>query len=311
MQTAIETDLLRAFVAVADSGGFTRAAAALHRTQSAVSMQIKRLEETVSTALFQRNGRSVQLTRDGEGLLGYARRILSLNDEALASISQARVEGAVRLGCMDDYATSVLPEILARFAAEQPNVYVEVHTGLTAHMMKHVGERYDLLLAMHKRGTGSGEVLREEPAVWGGSPTHDVGALDPLPLALAPQGCLFRDWALAALDRKGRRWRMAYMSPSMGAVDSAVASGLAVSVFKASTLPRRLRALGPKDGLPALPVAEISLHRAARQSSRAATKLGDFIVESLRTVPVARRRSAISAVTRRSSPRGRSRRPAS
>jgi DNA-binding transcriptional LysR family regulator len=292
MQTAIETDLLRAFVAVADSGGFTRAAAVLHRTQSAVSMQIKRLEESVGTPLFQRNGRTVHLTRDGEGLLGYARRILSLNDEALASIAQTRVEGAVRLGCMDDYATCVLPDILARFAADQPLVYVEVHTGLTQHMLKHVGERYDLLLAMHKRGTGSGEVLREEPAVWGGSPTHDVGSLDPLPLALAPQGCLFREWALVALDRKGRRWRMAYMSPSMGAVDSAVASGLAVSVFKAGTLPKRLRALGPRDGLPALPVAEIALHRAARQSSRAAARLGDFIVESLRTVPAPRRKRA-------------------
>jgi DNA-binding transcriptional LysR family regulator len=289
MHTTIETDLLRAFVAVADSGGFTRAAAVLHRTQSAVSMQIKRLEESVASPLFQRNGRSIQLTRDGEALLSYARRILSLNDEAMAALTQTRVEGAVRLGCMDDYATAVLPEILARFAADQPRVYVEVHTGLTAHMLKHVGERYDLLLAMHRRGTGSGEVLREEPAVWGGSPTHDVGALDPLPLALAPQGCLFREWAIAALDRKGRRWRMAYMSPSMGAVDSAVASGLAVSVFKAGTLPKRLRALGAKDGLPPLPVAEISLHRAPRLTSRAATELGDFLVENLRTIAGRRR----------------------
>jgi DNA-binding transcriptional LysR family regulator len=291
MQPHLESDLLRVFIAVADSGGFTRAAAALHRTQSAVSMQIKRLEEIVASPLFQRTGRTVQITRDGEALLGYARRILSLNDEAMAALTQTRVEGAVRLGCMDDYATTVLPEILARFAADQPRVYVEVHTGLTAHMLKHVGERYDLLLAMHKRGTGSGEVLREEPAVWGGPPTHDVGALDPLPLALAPQGCLFREWALAALDRKGRRWRMAYMSPSMGAVDSAVASGLAVSVFKAGTLPKRLRALGPKDGLPALPIAEISLHRGSRQASRAASELGDFLVETLRTIPGRRRHS--------------------
>lgn len=287
----IETDLLRAFVAVADRGGFTRAAAALRRTQSAVSMQIKRLEESVATPLFQRNGRTVHLTRDGEALLGYARRILSLNDDALAALTQTRVEGAVRLGCMDDYATCVLPEILARFAADQPNVYVEVHTGLTAHMLKHVGERYDLLLAMHKRGTGSGEVLCEEPAVWAAAPTHDLARRDPLPLALAPQGCLFREWALAALDRKGRRWRMVYMSTSMGSVDAAVAAGLAVSVFKAGTLPKHLRALGPKDGLPALPVAEIALHRAPRQLSRAAAKLGDFIVESLRSVPAPWRRS--------------------
>src|SRR5262245_18063543 len=123
MFPTIETDLLRAFVAVADSDGFTRAAAVLHRTQSAVSIQIKRLEESVASALFQRNGRSVHLTRDGEALLSYARRILSLNDEAFATISQTRVEGAVRLGCMDDYATMVLPEILARFAADSPRVY--------------------------------------------------------------------------------------------------------------------------------------------------------------------------------------------
>src|ERR1041385_7702419 len=120
MPADIDTELLRAFVAVADSGGFTRAAHSLNRTQSAVSMQIKRLEATTRSALFERMGRGIRLTQPGEALLGYARRILDLNDEALENLTRAPLEGPVRIGAMDDYGTRLLPSVIARFCADHP-----------------------------------------------------------------------------------------------------------------------------------------------------------------------------------------------
>ena len=282
MHTDIDPDLLRSFIAVADRGGFTRAARSLNRTQSAVSMQIKRLEENVRTPLFERNGRSIRLTRDGESLLGYARRLLALQDEALNALAAERVEGPVRIGAMDDYGTRILPGLIATFCRDYPAVAVELHTGLTSQFVEQLGSRFDLVLAMHPAGTRRGEVVRQEAAIWAGSRTHAAHEQDPMPLALAPQPCLFRDWATAALDKAGRRWRVSYMSPSLGAVESAAAAGLAVTVLKASMLPPTLRALPHGRRLPKLPAAEIALHRGPKGGSPAVGRLGDYLVEALR-----------------------------
>lgn len=278
---ALDLDLLRAFLAVAENGGFTAAARLLNRTQSAISMQIRRLEETAGAVLFDRGRRTVRITRDGEALLGYARRMIALNDEALATVKRGQVEGAVRLGCMDDYATRVLPALLAQFAADHPQVAVEVHTGLTSELLKHLGSRFDLVLAMHAAGEGGGTPLRRERPVWATSRVSDAADRDPLPLALYPQGCMFRQWAMQSLDAGARRWTIAYMSPSLGAVEAAVASGLAVSVFKSGTVARSLRILTPRDGFRRLPNVDIALHRAPSRN-RAASRLGDVLTEQLR-----------------------------
>ena len=279
----IAPDLLRAFVAVVDTGGFTRAASSLNRTQSAVSMQIKRLQTAIGRPLFDRRGRAVTLTRDGEALIGYARRILRLNDEALDAMVEQDVAGRVRLGAIDDYATVVLPPILARFAADHAKVDVELQTGLTAHLLERLGSRFDLVLGMQAAGQGApGERIRRDTPVWAGSRSHAVHKRAPLPLALYPRGCLFRDWALAALDRVGRTWRIAYMSPSLGAVEAAAAAGLAVTVVKSRTMPKTLRQLGPKDGLPKLPGVDIVLYRASGKLPKAATLLADYVRNVLR-----------------------------
>jgi DNA-binding transcriptional LysR family regulator len=280
VQRSLDPDQLRAFVSVADSGGFTAAARLLNRTQSAVSMQIRRLEDATGSELFDRGGRRVRITRDGEAFLAYARRLILLNDEALAAVRRERVEGAVRLGCMDDYATRVLPPILAQFAADHPAVSVEVHTGLTAHMLKQLGQRFDLVLAMHAAGTGRGQLVRRERPVWAASRHHAIG--DPVPLALSLDGCMFREWAIAAMDAAGRKWRLAYMSPSHAAVEAAVAAGLAVSVFKAGTVARGLRVLRPRDGFRRLPIVDIVLHRAPDLRNRAAARLADMLGDTLR-----------------------------
>jgi DNA-binding transcriptional LysR family regulator len=256
----LDPDLLRAFLAVAEHRSFTDAAASLNRTQSAVSTQIKRLEDQLGLKLFVRSTNRVNLSVAGEGLVSYARRILILGEEAIARLRQHEIEGRVRLGVMDDYGSVLMPPILKAFCNSYPGVELHMETGLTSGMVGRMGKTYDVVIAMHARGEKLGELLRLERAVWAGSPELNVRSLDPLPVALYPSGCLFRDWAIAALDRTERRWRIAFISHSLAAVEAIAAQGLAVTVVKQATFPRSLRMLGPEDGLPALPTAEIRLH---------------------------------------------------
>ncbi|WP_407146852.1 LysR substrate-binding domain-containing protein [Bradyrhizobium sp. ORS 86] len=277
----LDPDLLRAFVAVADHRSFTRAASALNRTQSAISMQVKRLEERLQAELFHRTTSNVDLSAAGEGLLGHARRILSLNDEAVGRVRAHRMDGRVRLGVMDDYGSLIVPPLLAGFVANYPLIHVEMETGLTSSMTDRLGDAYDLVIAMHPEGRGEGELLRTEQAVWAASAEHRVEQRDPLPVALYPQGCLFRSWAMQALDQANRPWRLAFVSHSLSAVEAIAAQGLAVTVVKSGTFPPTLRRLSARDGLPPLPRAEIRLHR-AQNLSRAASLLADHLVAALR-----------------------------
>ncbi|MCP4616962.1 MAG: LysR family transcriptional regulator [Bradyrhizobium sp.] len=287
----LDPDLLQAFVAVAEHRSFTRAAVALNRTQSAVSMQVKRLEERLQAELFHRTKTNVDLSAAGEGLLGYARRILTLNEEAVGRVREQNIEGRVRLGVMDDYGTLIVPPLLAGFVATFPLIHIEMETGLTSTMTDRLGEAYDLVIAMHPEGRTEGELLRMEQAVWATSAEHRVEQLDPLPVALYPQGCLFRSWAMRALDEANRSWRLAFVSHSLSAVEAIAAQGLAVTVVKAGTFPSTLRRLTARDGMPPLPKAQICLHRAPKLS-RAASLLADHLVSALRQPGGRRSRSS-------------------
>src|ERR1700704_5499127 len=293
----LDPELLKAFVAVADSRSFTRAASQLNRTQSAVSMQIKRLEERLGVELFNRTKANVDLSAAGEGLLGYARRILTLNEEAVGRMAERKIEGVVRLGVMDDYGIFIVPPLLASFLAGYPRIHVEMETGLTSSMPARLGEAYDLVIAMHPAGRGEGEFLRREQAVWAAGPSQAVEEQDPLPVALYPQGCLFRKWAIEALDSAKRPWRLAFVSHSLAAVESVAAQGLAVTVVKAGTFPSKLRPLSDRDGMPPLPAADICLHRAANLS-RAGTLLADHLRTGISKRPdeISSRRTTDSVV---------------
>jgi DNA-binding transcriptional LysR family regulator len=277
---ALDPDLLQAFVAVSDLRSFTRAAARLNRTQSAVSMQVKRLEERLGAELFHRSTVHVELSPSGEALLGYARRILAISDEAVARLREHGLHGHVRLGVMDDYGTLIVPALLAGFAALYPHIQVEMQTGLTATMPDRLGDAFDLVIAMHPEGQGGGIFLRKEQALWAVGTTRSALGQTPLPLALYPPGCLFRQWAVAALDRANLPWRLAFVSHSLGAVEAVAAQGLAVTVVKSGTRPLGLRALSAADGLPALPVADIRLH-VAPGASQASALLAQHFVAAL------------------------------
>jgi DNA-binding transcriptional LysR family regulator len=244
-------------------------------------MQVKRLEERLQAELFHRSTTNVDLSAAGEGLIGYARRILSLNEEAVGRVRAHGMDGRVRLGVMDDYGTLIVPPLLASFVANYPLVHVEMETGLTSTMTDRLGEAYDLVIAMHPEGRGEGELLRTEQAVWAASVERRVEQIDPLPVALYPQGCLFRSWAMQALDAAKRQWRLAFVSHSLSAVEAIAAQGLAVTVVKSGTFPPTLRRLTARDGMPRLPRAEIRLHR-AQNLSRAASLLADHVVTALR-----------------------------
>lgn len=282
MNTNIDIDLLRAFLTVADSGSFTAAARSLNRTQSAISMQIKRLEDNVGSVLFERNSRNVVLTRPGESLFTYARRMVALNDEMLGKLRGQSLAGTVRLGAIEDYAAHALPPILASFMSAHPNVAFEMETGLTSPLLAGLGERFDLVLAQHPKGSGRGERLRCERAVWAGSRQHAVHEQPILPLALHPAGCQFRQAALTALDKAKRPWRLSYVSPSLSALAGAAVAGLAVIVSKGRTVPRGLVVLDQDDGMPALPSFEIALHRAPRSKNQAVVALADHLADALK-----------------------------
>lgn len=294
MEAKLDPDLLQAFVAVLDNGGFTAAGRVLNRTQSAVSMQVQRLEAVAGVRLLERDRRRVVATPEGEAMLGYARRILALSEEALQSVARPDLRGRVRLGVMADYSATLVPPILSRFIAAHPGIEVEVHTGLTAEMPKKLGRELDLAIVMHPADALAGELLRFETPLWAAARSHAVHERRPLPLALSPAGCLFRAWAIAALNQAGIPWRLAYMSANYAALEAAVRAGLAVSVFKAGTMPRDLKPLGVAEGFPLLPRAAICLHQPARRLAPAVAALQRHIREAL-TEPVPRESVIVAA----------------
>lgn len=282
MSRNIDIDLLRCFVTIAELRSFTKAAAALLRSQSTISTQVRRLEELAGQTLLQRSPQDVALTRSGEDFLGYARRIVALHDEALEMVAAQRVSGRVRLAVMDDYATVVLPDALARFVRLHPEIELEVTTGFTRDLLHDLGEEFDLVLATQKAGDGRGEVLLTERTAWACSDRHDLILQEPLPLALLKAPNMYREWALAALNESGMAWRILFSSSSIGAVEAMAASGAALTVVKAGTARAGLRLLDAGEGLPALPASEIALHLAPGRSSAAVRALGAFLGEALR-----------------------------
>ncbi|MHA3885090.1 LysR substrate-binding domain-containing protein [Stutzerimonas degradans] len=277
----IDTELLRSFVAIADHGGFTRAAEAVHRTQSAISMQMKRLEEDVlQRPLFERSGRQVSLTAEGQVLLGYARRILKLHGEVMTTLREPHMVGAVRIGTPDDYVMRFLPGILAQFAQAYPLVQVELHCEPSYQLLQR--QDMDLTIVTREPGTEIGQLLRQERFVWAEAAGYDLHQQRPIPLAMFNSGCFCRAWVCNALDAAEIDYRIAYTSPSLAALMALVGAGLAVTAQLRSLIPPQLCILGEAEGLPALPQCSIVLLRNPRSQSPVSEALAEYIVEGFR-----------------------------
>ncbi len=278
--TNLDLDLVRAFLAVAEARSFTRAGERLGRTQSAISLQIRRLEDQVGQALLSRNPRHVALTEQGEAFLPQARRLLRLNDEILAGLKADDVEGQVRLGAPEDFATLHLPGVLAAFGRSHPKISLSVTCDLTLNLLDRLrgGELDIALVKREPLGPDLGVRVWREPLVWvgldGDSWTDGI-----TPLIAAPSPCVYRKRAIMALESTGRAWRAAYTSPSLSGQLAALRAGLGVSVLPHEMVPNDLTVL--TGGLPVLADAEIALLRASTAVPPAADRLADFILTSL------------------------------
>jgi DNA-binding transcriptional LysR family regulator len=289
MTALIDVDQLRTFIAIAESGSFTRAAEVVHKTQSAVSMQMKRLEERLGRSIFARDGRGSKLTDDGERLLDYARRIVKLNVEVLTAFSDTELSGRVRLGVPDDYADRYLPEIMARFSRVYPAVEVTVICEPTVELFQRIeANELDLAIVTDCESNRASESFRRERLLWVTSNRHATHLEERLPLALGRPTCGWRRAAMECLESIGRPYRVLYTSANAGAVAAAVLSGLAVSVFPESGLRTGMRVLSPADGFPELPSCRVGLVRNPHERSALAEALAEHIISSLDNLSEAR-----------------------
>jgi DNA-binding transcriptional LysR family regulator len=294
----IDPDLLRAFVLIAEGGSFTRAADRVGRTQSAVSMQIRRLEETLGQPLLVRTPKGVQPTPQGAWLLDRARAMLALNDEIIGNFRAPPMVGTVRIGTPDDYALFWLPEILARFATVHPSVELDV-TCLNSDALadRFMAGHLDLCLLSEGQEprNASAQRIWRGPLRWVGSPNHGLHRRDPLPLALSrpDNRCSWRTAALSALARCGRAAHVTYNSATQTGCFTVALAGLAITVSTPCTLPEGLSWLGEAEGLPRLPDMGILLLRHdASIGVPAADALAGHIAEGFRrasagTMPIA------------------------
>lgn len=279
----LDLDLLRTLVAIADTGSFNRAAQAVFRTPSAVSMQMKKLEEQIGRPLFAKEGRSVVLTPDGEALVGYGRRILKLAQEALQRFRAPEMEGTIRLGTPDDYVSRFLPDILARFAASHPNVEVDVACLPSNDLVAKLAESaIDIALVSSGHGSTGGSVVHRAELVWAGLRHGCAHEERPLRLALSHLGCCWRKMALEALDRAGIPYRIAYSSRHYLGQLAPVMAGLALAPLPLSTVVGDLKVFGEDVGLPPIGSFGIELRRCPSATGPLFDALADHIENNFR-----------------------------
>ena len=282
MANPLDLDQLQTFVAIADTGSFTKAAEVVFKTQSAVSMQMRRLEERIEKPLFEKDGRSNRLTEEGERLLIYARRLLRLNSETIAAFDDKQLVGHVRIGTPDDYADRFLPEIMARFARSNPKVELSVVCEPTVNLDEMMRRgALDIALVTQCDDRRKSEVVRSEPLLWVTSANHNVHEEAVLPLAVGRPSCIWRAAAIEVLDAARVDYRIIITSWSATVLAAAVLSGLAVSVLPECALRPGMRVLGEADGFGRLPEFGIGIMRGHSKQNAVIDALTQHIVESL------------------------------
>ncbi|WP_199751690.1 LysR substrate-binding domain-containing protein [Bradyrhizobium sp. RP6] len=281
----LDLDLLRSFVSVVEAGGFTRAGARVHRTQSTVSQQIKRLEEDVGQQLLHRDGKDVRPTEAGERLLSYARRLLTLAEEARDVLRKPGGEGAIRLGIPEDFAAYRLPRLLGAFSRSHPGLRLDVRADQSKHLARDL-ERGELDLALYKREAGGKDAIAVWPerVHWVTSKSHPVDVNVPsVPLIGFPLGCLYRAGAIHALESAGRAWHTAYTSSNLAGIQAAVAAGMGLSILSEMSIQSEHRVLTAKEGFAPINKTELAL-MAAPDASPATLRLANRLAEFCDTV---------------------------
>lgn len=278
----IKTEWLETFLAVVDQGGFTAATRRTHRTQSAISLQIRKLEEAVGARLLERNARAVKLTARGELLLPYARRVAAAVDEAALAMQAPEAAESLRLGIPEEYAEGVLSELLGAFRRTHPDVALEVVCAGTPELERRLdSSALDLALVLGEESQRMGEPLGRDQIVWATSRGRPLADVSPLPVALFDYDCCWRRWALDALDAGGVDYRIVFSSANVTGVRAAVGAGVAVGALARGTLGAGLRPVGSSLGLGALPDSSLMLIAGDHGRSQAARTFRDLLSSRL------------------------------
>ncbi len=278
----LDIDLLRCFVTVVETGGFTAAAKPLLRTQSAVSVQIKRLEETIGQRLFERNKRSPVLTEQGEMLLGYAHRLLKLNDETVLRLTETELEGTLRLGVVEYLAPHRLLGIISKLKRTYPKLDLRLRIDLSSQLHSELEDgKLDVIIAAKNSRGGQGQELFREQLCWVTGPLGIPEAEAPIPLAVLPPPCFYRQIAVQSLDQQGRRWYSAVTTMNISGVQSAVQAGLSLGVLSKSSVLPTMKVLGPDEGFPSLPEHSLGVFNNNYDNKFEIEPLIKFIAETL------------------------------
>ena len=286
MRTNLDMDVLRTFTTGIELGSFSRAAERLGRSPSAISEQLKKLEEQAGRPLLRKEGRGLGLTPAGEALLSYARRILVLNDEAVSAVRGLDVKGWVKIGMPQDFAETLLTGVLGQFKRAHPKVRVEARVERRAELVPLIlSGRLDLALVWGEpSGSPHVKELGQSPIVWLGSANTQEAIAEPgepLPLILFEKPCAFREAGIAALDAAGLPWRVSFTSPSLSGLWAAAAAGLGFTLRTPIGLPPGVAVIEEEVGLPPLPHIRLSLHRAEGEPQPAVARLAEIIIETL------------------------------
>ena len=277
MPRNLDMTALRAFVTVAETGGVTRAAGQLHLTQSAVSMQVKRLEEMIGQPLLERAGRGVALTAHGEQLLGYGRRILSLNDEVWSRMTDQAYEGEVTFGVPADIVYPHIPTVLRRFSNEYPRIKVHLISSYTSRLKRQMARgEVDMILTTELDVEQGGEVLQNAQMIWVGAPNGSAWKQQPIRLAFN-HDCIFRNYAQRALDEAEIPWEMGVESDSIRTVEASVSADLAVHAALENTVDHHMEVIQHNDALPELPMFNINMYVASGPQQDLAEKLAGMV----------------------------------
>lgn len=279
----LDSELLRTFLAVADTGSFSKGAERIYRSQSAASLQIKRLESLLNRPVFERHARGVTLTPTGERLRPVAQSVVNMLDETMGALRQDALQGSVRIGIPDEYGRTVLPDVIAAFSRNNARVELDVRCGFSACFPDDLAnETLDLAVHTAETAKPGTHVLLKERTVWVGSTLHRAHEQDPLPLALFHRACWWHDRALEALESAGRRYRVVYTSKSTTGILAAVRCGAAVAAISESVVGEDQRILSTSDGFPDLPDSVLVLERARNATSSAMQAMEDVIIDAFK-----------------------------
>lgn len=281
-QNNLDIDLLRCFVAVVEARGFTAASKTLFRTQSAVSIQIKKLEERIGQKLLERDKKSICLTEHGEIFLGYARRMLRLNDETVQRFSETEIQGILRLGIVEYLAPHRLPGIVARLRAIYPQLDLRLRIDLSSSLLDDLKMgNLDIVIAAQNENRQQGSTLFEEQLCWATGAAELPDPSQPLPLAFLPPPCFYREAAIQQLENIDRRWFCAVTTMNISGVQAAVNAGLAIGVLGQSSVLPSMKILGPDDLFPQLPKFNVAIFANAKEKKTAVQPIIDDLIQGL------------------------------